>query len=94
MRNSPDQIVAQIDKTGKPLATYIFSNEASFVDDLLMRTTSGGVTVNHVVMHYLETRLPFGGVNGSGIGRYKGVHGFRALSHARSVFVSNPDAIR
>ncbi len=92
--DDPDQIVAQIDKTGKPLATYIFSNEASFVDDLLMRTTSGGVTVNHVVMHYLETRLPFGGVNGSGIGRYKGVHGFRELSHARSVFVSNPDAIR
>ena len=40
------------------------------------------------------TLLAVRGVNGSGIGRYKGVHGFRELSHARSVFVSNPDAIR
>ncbi len=82
-----DQAVEQIDATGKPLAMYIFSHNAAFVDEVLDRSSSGGVTVNHVLMHYAENRLPFGGVNGSGMGRYKGIHGFHELSNARSVFV-------
>jgi aldehyde dehydrogenase (NAD+) len=65
----------------------VFSNDEAFVADVLERTSSGGVTVNNVIMHYLESKLPFGGVNSSGIGRYKGIHGFRELSHARSVLV-------
>ncbi|MGI4940735.1 MAG: aldehyde dehydrogenase family protein [Janthinobacterium lividum] len=85
--DSIDAAVDQIDATGKPLALYVFSHDQAFVDDVLDRTSSGGVTVNHVLMHYAENRLPFGGVNGSGMGRYKGIHGFRELSNARSVFV-------
>lgn len=85
--DSLDEIQAQIDETGKPLALYVFSNAQSFVNDVLERTSSGGVTVNNVFMHYMESRLPFGGVNSSGIGRYKGIHGFYELSHARSVFI-------
>jgi aldehyde dehydrogenase (NAD+) len=45
------------------------------------------VTINGVMTHYAESRLPFGGVNNSGIGRCKGIHGFRELSNGRSVFV-------
>jgi len=84
---SVDEAVEQIDATGKPLALYVFSHHQAFVDDLLARSSSGGVTVNNVLMHYAESRLPFGGVNGSGIGRYKGIYGFRELSNARSIFV-------
>lgn len=82
-----DEVVGQIDETGKPLAMYVFSHDDAFVEDVLERSSSGGVTVNHVLMHYAENKLPFGGVNGSGMGRYKGIHGFRELSNARSVFV-------
>lgn len=85
--DSVDEIEAQVDATGKPLALYVFSHDEAFVADVLERTSSGGVTVNNVIMHYLESKLPFGGVNSSGIGRYKGIHGFHELSHARSVFV-------
>lgn len=81
------EALAQIDATGKPLAMYIFSKDDAFTAQVLEGSSSGGVTVNHVMMHYAESKLPFGGVNGSGIGRYKGVHGFRELSNARSVFV-------
>jgi aldehyde dehydrogenase (NAD+) len=87
--DSVDEIEAQVDATGKPLAIYVFSYDESFIADVLERTSSGGVTVNNVIMHYLESKLPFGGVNSSGIGRYKGIHGFRELSHARSVFVQS-----
>lgn len=84
---SLDQVTDVVDAGGKPLAAYIFSPDQAFIDEVLLKTSSGGVTVNGVMMHYAESRLPFGGVNGSGIGRYKGLAGFRELSNGRSVFV-------
>ena len=85
---STQEITAHVDATGKPLAMYIFSPDQAFVDEMLLNSSSGGVTVNGVMLHYAESRLPFGGCNTSGMGRYKGVHGFRELSNARSVFVA------
>ncbi|MAZ90050.1 MAG: aldehyde dehydrogenase [Cellvibrionaceae bacterium] len=81
-----DEIYQQIDATGKPLAMYIFSPNDEFVEDVLLNTSSGGVTVNSMMMHYMEKNLPFGGANQSGIGRCKGIFGFKELSNARSVF--------
>ncbi|MER8149808.1 aldehyde dehydrogenase family protein [Acinetobacter baumannii] len=49
-------------------------------------TSSGGVTINGIIMHNVHPGLPFGGVNNSGIGSFHGIHGFKALSHARSVY--------
>jgi len=36
----------------------------------------------------MDNQLPFGGVGSSGMGAYHGIHGFRELSHARSVVVA------
>ncbi|MFY0729671.1 aldehyde dehydrogenase family protein [Pseudomonas sp. NFX15] len=80
-------VFEHIDATGKPLAVYVFSQRPEFVEQVLLNTSSGGVTVNDVLRHYQEIRLPFGGVNQSGMGRYKGQYGFRELSNARSVFI-------
>lgn len=84
---SLDEVTEHVDATGKPLALYVFSPDQRFIDQVLLHSSSGGVTVNGVMMHYAESRLPFGGVNGSGTGRYKGIYGFRELSNARSIFV-------
>lgn len=85
--DSLDEVTEQIDATGKPLALYVFSDDKAFADQVLAQTSSGGVTVNNVLSHYVEGRLPFGGVNKSGIGRSRGMAGFRELSNPRSVFV-------
>ena len=69
-----------------PLALYVFSDRTAFVDEVLARTSSGGVTVNDVIHHAADCNLPFGGVGASGMGAYHGVHGFRELSHGRSVY--------
>lgn len=82
---SIDDVIMTIRKQPKPLALYVFSENEDFVEDVLRRTSSGGVTVNDCLMHCVELQLPFGGVNNSGIGRYHGVHGFKELSHERSV---------
>jgi aldehyde dehydrogenase (NAD+) len=85
--NNISDVYRFVQQRGKPLALYAFSNDTKFVDALLQNTSSGGVTVNGWATHWFEPQLPFGGVNESGIGAYHGVHGFRELSHQRSVFI-------
>ena len=82
-----DQAIGYIEARDKPLALYLFSPSEENVERVLKRTSSGGVTVNGVFSHYLENRLPFGGVNGSGIGSYHGYFGFKAFSHERAVYL-------
>jgi aldehyde dehydrogenase (NAD+) len=82
-----DQAIGYIEARDKPLALYVFSDDEAIVDKVLSRTSSGGVTVNGVFSHYLENRLPFGGVNQSGMGSYHGYFGFKAFSHERAVYL-------
>jgi aldehyde dehydrogenase (NAD+) len=84
---SIDEVIAYISSWPKPLALYIYSNSQTNIDRILSRTSSGGVTVNGFFSHYLENRLPFGGVNQSGMGSYHGVFGFRTFSHERAVYL-------
>jgi aldehyde dehydrogenase (NAD+) len=82
-----DEAIVSIQSQPKPLALYIFTKEQEFIDSMLERTSSGGVTVNNCLMHCVEPNLPFGGVNNSGMGSYHGVFGFRQLSHQRAVLI-------
>ena len=82
-----DQVIGYIEARDKPLALYVYSDNSANVQKVLDRTSSGGVTVNGVFSHYLENQLPFGGVNGSGMGSYHGYFGFKAFSHERAVYL-------
>jgi len=82
-----DDAVRFVNGRDKPLALYVFSRRAAFVEAVLARTSSGGVTVNDVIAHVAEPRLPFGGVGPSGLGSYHGYYSFLAFSHERSVYV-------
>jgi aldehyde dehydrogenase (NAD+) len=82
-----DEVIQHISGRDKPLALYIYSNDQKNIDQLLDRTSSGGVTINGFFSHYLESQLPFGGVNQSGMGSYHGVFGFKAFSHERAIYV-------
>ncbi len=81
-----DEVVAYIEARDKPLALYIYSNDQDVIDKVLSGTSSGGVTINGFFSHYLENRLPFGGVNQSGMGSYHGFFGFKAFSHERAIY--------
>jgi aldehyde dehydrogenase (NAD+) len=81
-----DQVIGYIEARDKPLALYMYSNDDANVDKVLSHTSSGGVTINGVFSHYLENRLPFGGVNQSGTGSYHGYFGFKAFSHERAIY--------
>jgi aldehyde dehydrogenase (NAD+) len=81
----PTEAKAFIGGRPKPLALYVFAQRGDVVDDLIASTTSGGVCVNHTLMHLVPPDLPFGGVGESGRGAYHGRAGFDAFSHRKSV---------
>ncbi|KAJ8266732.1 hypothetical protein GJAV_G00134070 [Gymnothorax javanicus] len=82
-----EEAIRFINNREKPLALYVFSSRNRVIKRMIAETSSGGVTVNDVLMHYSVPSLPFGGVGGSGMGGYHGKHTFDQLSHLRSCLV-------
>ncbi|MCS6971926.1 MAG: aldehyde dehydrogenase family protein, partial [Leptospiraceae bacterium] len=80
------EAVEYIREGEKPLALYIFSSSENAIEHILKNTAAGGTAVNDCLMQFVNPKLPFGGCNNSGIGRYHGFHGFKAFSHERAVF--------
>jgi len=81
-----DEAIAYINSRPRPLALYYFGANRARQGEVLARTTSGGVTINDTLLHYMQEDLPFGGVGASGIGAYHGREGFRTFSHQKPVF--------
>jgi coniferyl-aldehyde dehydrogenase len=77
---------AYINDHPRPLSLYFFGKDDRERQRFLEQTTSGGVTLNEVIVHALIECLPFGGIGASGMGAYRGSDGFRTFSHARAVF--------
>lgn len=69
----------------KPLAAYLFTNNAEEKESFTQKLSFGGGCINDVVMHLSNGNLPFGGVGNSGIGNYHGKFGFEAFSHQKAI---------
>ncbi|MBB2146210.1 aldehyde dehydrogenase family protein [Pedobacter sp. LMG 31464] len=80
-----DEVIDQINSKSKALALYIFSKNGKNIKHIIKNTSAGGTCVNDVLIHISNPKLPFGGVNGSGIGSCHGVFGFKNFSHERAV---------
>ena len=75
-----------VNSKDRPLGLYYFGQDSAEEREVLTRTTSGGVTVNDVIMHIAQEDLPFGGVGPSGMGSYHGYDGFKNFSHAKAIY--------
>ena len=83
---SLDEAIGYVNARPRPLALYFFGANGSARRQVMEQTTSGNVTVNDTLLHYMQEHLPFGGIGPSGMGAYHGIEGFRAMSHAKGVF--------
>ena len=81
-----DEAIDYVNAHGRPLGLYYFGSDGDERDRVLNRTTSGGVSVNDVVMHVAQEELPFGGIGPAGMGAYHGHDGFLEFSHRKSVY--------
>ncbi len=69
----------------KPLSLYLFSQNKSFIDEVLQKYSFGGGCINDTVIHLVNNRLPFGGVGNSGMGAYHGKLSFDIFSHKKAI---------
>jgi len=83
--NSTKQAIEFITARPHPLALYVFAENKSVVNEVLAKTTAGGVTVNGTLMHLTSPHLPFGGIGESGMGGYHGKSGVRLFQHMKPV---------
>ena len=90
--SSKEEAINIIRQIEKPLALYVFSNESEFTDYIIRNTTSGGITVNDVMVHAFDPAIPFGGVNQSGIGKGYGKYSFLEFTNARAVVYQSSEA--
>lgn len=78
------EAVRFVNERPKPLAFYVFAEDAGAQRAALDGTTSGGACINDVVAHLSVHGLPFGGVGASGMGAYHGKASFDTFTHMRS----------
>ena len=81
-----EEAITWINARPRPLALYYFGRDQNEIGRLGRETVSGSLVLNDVIMQYTADDLPFGGVGGSGMGRYHGIDGFRTFSNARAVY--------
>lgn len=80
-----EDAIAFVNARPRPLALYLFSDDAKTQNTVLQQTHSGNVTINGTLLHIAQNSLPFGGIGPSGMGAYHGEDGFKRFSHARGV---------
>ncbi len=83
------EVIDFVNSRPKPLAFYYFSRNKKKIRYVLSSTTSGGASINDTLMHFVNPKIPFGGVGNSGMGRYHGWYSFDAFSNKRSVYSKN-----
>ncbi len=88
-----DEAIRFVNDRDKPLALYAFSSNERTTERIVDHTSSGGVTLNHTILHLAVPDLPFGGIGASGMGSYHGKAGFDVFSHRKPVLAkpARPD---
>lgn len=74
-----------IKKFPNPLSIYIFTSRKKFAEKMIQSHSFGGGTINDTLVHFVNNKLPFGGVGNSGMGGYHGKHTFDTFSHQKSI---------
>lgn len=80
-----DDAIAFVNGRDKPLAAYVFSDDARTRHRWEHETSSGALGFNVPVLHLASPELPFGGVGPSGMGSYHGERSFLTFSHEKAV---------
>lgn len=80
-----DDAIEMIRSRKKPLALYLFTDSKVLEEKITKEVSFGGGVVNDTLIHFANTRLPFGGVGHSGMGSYTGQYSFDTFSHAKGM---------
>ncbi len=74
------------------LSASVWSQDIKRADRVARMIFTGNVSINNVMLTEGNHALPFGGVQKSGFGRYKGEFGFYAFANIKSVLIDQNSA--
>ena len=77
--------IDRINQVANPLSLSIFTRNRQLAQSVIRECAFGGGCVNDVTTYFANYRLPFGGVDDSGIGRYHGRHSIEEFSHQKPI---------
>ncbi|MBQ7351481.1 MAG: aldehyde dehydrogenase [Clostridia bacterium] len=80
-----EDILGVVESYDKPLALYVFTRNKKFSNWVLSSISFGGGCINDTIMHIANPNLCFGGVGGSGMGKYHGKYSFETFSNQRPI---------
>jgi acyl-CoA reductase-like NAD-dependent aldehyde dehydrogenase len=81
---SVDDAIDITNSTDYALGSCVFGSSRNNLDKVVRKLKAGMVVVNDFAVYYM-VQLPFGGVKGSGYGRFAGAEGLRSLCNIKSV---------
>ncbi|MBK9176342.1 MAG: aldehyde dehydrogenase family protein [Flavobacteriales bacterium] len=83
--SEPEEALVITRHNPQPLAAYIFSSDRKAQRFFRERIAFGGGCINHCLLQFGPEALPFGGVGGSGMGRYHGKSTFNLFSNRKGI---------
>ena len=79
-----DEAIQLANSTEFGLGASVFGDDTKALEKVTTQLTTGMVSVNDFAVYY-AVQLPFGGVKGSGYGRFAGEEGLRSLCNTKAV---------
>ncbi|NEV94178.1 aldehyde dehydrogenase [Psychroflexus sp. YR1-1] len=83
--SSFDELETTITTFDKPLSLYVFSERKDFIKRVNENFDFGGGVINDTIVHFVNDKLPFGGVGASGLGNYHGKASFETFTRKKSI---------
>lgn len=80
--------LAEIAARPHPLVAYYFGRSSAGFEHVARQIRCGALVKNDIIFQYANDDFPFGGVGASGMGKYRGIDGFKEFSNLRPVFKS------
>ncbi len=80
-----EEVLEIIRRNPFPLAAYVYSSDSDVQAYFTSRIQAGGMCINHGMLQFGNSAMPFGGVGTSGMGRYHGRASFDLFSHHKSI---------
>lgn len=80
-----DEAVTLANDSPYGLSSSVWSADLERADRVARRLNTGSVSINNAIATLANPGLPFGGLNESGFGRYKGAWGLHAFSNIKAI---------
>lgn len=80
-------VVNRINESPLGLNAYIFTKNMSKAKRIAEQLDVGNIYINDVILNIGNMHLPFGGVKGSGFGRYHGAEGLYTFCSTKSIMI-------